>query len=68
MGYGMHFPAHQVGGQAELSMGYNRLWVITGSAVLLSRGSRDLKNGTESIKFLKHFNGTPHLTFLFWIY
>jgi hypothetical protein len=37
MGYGMHFPAHQVGGLAELwditGYGFSQVWVITGSTV-----------------------------------
>ena len=37
MGYGMHFPAHQVGGQAELwdirGYGLSEVWVMTGSTV-----------------------------------
>jgi len=39
MGYGMHFPAHQVGGQPELwdirGYGLSGLWVMTGPTVLL---------------------------------
>jgi len=37
MGYGMHFPAHQVGGQLELwdirGYGLSGLWVMTGPTV-----------------------------------
>jgi len=37
MGYGMHFPAHQVGGQPELwdirGYGFSGLWVMTGPTV-----------------------------------
>ncbi|KIK02519.1 hypothetical protein K443DRAFT_96670, partial [Laccaria amethystina LaAM-08-1] len=37
MGYGMHFPAHQVGGQPELwdirGYGLSGLWVMTGLTV-----------------------------------
>ncbi|KAF8811548.1 hypothetical protein BYT27DRAFT_7221402 [Phlegmacium glaucopus] len=37
MGYVMHFPAHQVGGLAELwditGYGFSQVWVITGSTV-----------------------------------
>jgi len=40
MGYGMHFPAHQVGGQVELwditGYGFSQVWVMTGSTVILS--------------------------------
>ena len=38
MGYGMHFPAHQLGGLILLwditGYGFSRVWVITGSTVL----------------------------------
>ena len=38
MGYGMHFPAQQVGGQLELwdirGYGFSGLWVMTGPTVL----------------------------------
>jgi len=37
MGYGLHFPAHQVGGPAELwditGYGFSQVWVKTGSTV-----------------------------------
>ena len=37
MGYGMHFPAHQVGGLVLLwditGYGFSKVWVITGSTV-----------------------------------
>ena len=37
MGYGMHFPAHQVGGLAELwditGYGFSQVWVKTGLTV-----------------------------------
>jgi hypothetical protein len=37
MGYGMHFPAHQVGGLILLwditGYGFSKVWVITGSTV-----------------------------------
>jgi len=36
-GYGMHFPAHQVGGQAELwditGYGFSQVWVMRGPTV-----------------------------------
>jgi len=39
MGYGLHFPAHQVGGPAELwditGYGFPQVWVKTGSTVLV---------------------------------
>jgi hypothetical protein len=39
MGYGMHFPAHQVGGQLELwdirGYGLSRVWVMTGPTVYI---------------------------------
>ena len=39
MGYGMHFPAHQVGGLILLwditGYGFSKVWVITGSTVTL---------------------------------
>ena len=38
MGYGMHFPAHQVGGLVQLwditGYGFSQVWVMTGSTVL----------------------------------
>jgi len=38
MGYGMHFPTHQVGGQPELwdirGYGFSGLWVMTGPTVV----------------------------------
>ena len=38
MGYGMHFPAHQLGGLILLwditGYGFSRVWVITGSTVV----------------------------------
>ena len=38
MGYGMHFPAHQVSGQPELwdtrGYGLSRLWVMRGPTVI----------------------------------
>jgi hypothetical protein len=38
MGYGMHFPAHQVGGLVLLwditGYGFSKVWVITVSTVL----------------------------------
>jgi hypothetical protein len=40
MGYGLHFPAHQVGGPAELwditGYGFSQVWVMTGSNVASS--------------------------------
>ena len=38
MGYGMHFPAHQVGGLVQLwditGYGFSQVWVMTGSTVI----------------------------------
>jgi len=44
MGYGMHFPAHQVGGQPELwdirGYGFSGLWVMTGpTVVIIAKGA-----------------------------
>ena len=41
MGYGMHFPAHQVGGLILLwditGYGFSKVWVMTGSTVHIPR-------------------------------
>ena len=45
MGYGMHFPAHQVSGLILLwditGYGFSKVWVITGSTVYDERASCD---------------------------
>jgi hypothetical protein len=53
MGYGMHFPAHQVGGLAELwditGYGFSQVWVITGSTVAWSQFRHRFTPGFERI-------------------
>jgi hypothetical protein len=57
MGYGMHFPAHQVGGQAELwdirGYGLSEVWVMTGSTVLTN--SRPHRSANRSLDVFRGY-------------
>jgi len=50
MGYGMHFPTHQVGGQLELwdirGYGLSGLWVMTGPTVDINS---EMERGCERV-------------------